>query len=921
MSKSKPLIDSDLPNLNPVGENGIDFIPKFGLREAGKSTKRLGLGENQNSPILTKLNELAKEVPSFPYSALVLRDNTIYIAQSSGKEGQEVPKIDPEKLKEKPAFQKLLTELNVQELKIEIKRYRPTGNHPDAIAIAEPIKMLTEHEFGEMNDELSKSMYLGLAAFNDKLTLIGQDPASCAACTAIIKTLNANGYNISVKFHTPTNFPGDKDYKIPDFIKNNPKYLDSYCQYLEKSLQELKEIIKDESNLNKIYLQSKIHEIEKDNTLSKDNKDKKIEEVKEEINILLKNQDPVTMVEIKMFKNTTLNKFAIDVSKAQEEIVSLKQSNIEMLKQQAVAHNIISDLGNEITGYKNLEKNAKEIIPSFDMFLQRVSNIDEHNTINEKIKHLLKDQVKKEYDKSIEEGVGNKKQAENLSNAIKDNEQEINNLRKSRKELQSKIFKNYSQIEASTNKLEELYKKNFKASLTISNNHSIIKDNNNAIQTKNEEMKHMKPGSANQRRAQGAIDERSESNNTLKASNTEFENKKNELTAEIEKEEKNLSNIFKPINEQYKKKENAINENIAKITNNKISSLSKLMEVTNSAMQASKEAKKQYYEGHYIAVRKIIENYSASLNLANINNNSISSGITATTGNQHLTHTEKENLTNLILQEELNGNGKYNLNDRLAAVNDNRALLNKFDREAVITANIDFKVIDAKKSAETEKTGSVEIRPEHNHSTDHGNNNQALIAEIQAGTIDKNTVIAIERKQYGENLGMKDVIKIANILEHNEKNPDNPLKLPEELENAPIFQDALLYKVAKEKGIKVISLEGGNLEHTKDSALYNENREQYMTDVISEVRSKGYNVIASVGTNHVTNLEKALESRQKHDTGVSHIPRKFTQKALNSSKPVPAGMISMKGVKKDNNTSWQDLLTSQSTKKTQVGRN
>ncbi|WP_342270098.1 hypothetical protein [Rickettsia endosymbiont of Orchestes rusci] len=289
--------------------------------------------------------------------------------------------------------------------------------------------------------------------------------------------------------------------------------------------------------------------------------------------------------------------------------------------------------------------------------------------------------------------------------------------------------------------------------------------------------------------------------------------------------------------------------------------------------------------------------------------------------NNNLTHTEKENLTNLILQEELNGNGKYNLNDRLAAVNDNRALLNKFDREAVITANIDFKVIDAKKSAETEKTGSVEIRPEHNHSTDHGNNNQALIAEIQAGTIDKNTVIAIERKQYGENLGMKDVIKIANILEHNEKNPDNPLKLPEELENAPIFQDALLYKVAKEKGIKVISLEGGNLEHTKGSALYKENREQYMTDVISEVRSKGYNIVASVGSSHVANLEKALESRQKHDTGVSHIPRKFTQKALNSSKPVPAGMISMKGVKKDNNTSWQDLVTSQSTKKTQVGRN
>ena len=176
-------------------------------------------------------------------------------------------------------------------------------------------------------------------------------------------------------------------------------------------------------------------------------------------------------------------------------------------------------------------------------------------------------------------------------------------------------------------------------------------------------------------------------------------------------------------------------------------------------------------------------------------------------------------------QEELNEKGKYNLNDRLAAVNDNQELLSKLDREAAITANIDIKAIDAKKSVEAEKIGTVKVRAEHDHSTEHGSNNQTLITEIQAGKIDKNTVIAIECKQYGENQGMKDIIKIANILEHNEKNPDNPLKLPEKLENTLTFQDALLYKAAKENGIKVISLEGRNLEHTKDSALYNENRE------------------------------------------------------------------------------------------------
>ncbi|WP_412708395.1 hypothetical protein, partial [Candidatus Rickettsia kedanie] len=83
-----------------------------------------------------------------------------------------------------------------------------------------------------------------------------------------------------------------------------------------------------------------------------------------------------------------------------------------------------------------------------------------------------------------------------------------------------------------------------------------------------------------------------------------------------------------------------------------------------------------------------------------------------------------------------------------------------------ICNSADFKAIDTKEAA---KTGLVEIRAEHNHLTDHTKNTQILISEIQNGKINKNTVIAIECKQYGENLGMKDVIKIATILEYNEK--------------------------------------------------------------------------------------------------------------------------------------------------------
>jgi len=124
---------------------------------------------------------------------------------------------------------------------------------------------------------------------------------------------------------------------------------------------------------------------------------------------------------------------------------------------------------------------------------------------------------------------------------------------------------------------------------------------------------------------------------------------------------------------------------------------------------------------------------------------------------------------------------------------------------------------------------------------------------------------------------MKDVIKIANILEHNEKNPNALIKLPAELKNTPILQDALLYKIAKENKIKIISLEGKNLEHLKDTPLYNENREQYMTDVINEIRGKGYNVIASVGSSHVENLEKNLNTTKHNNTGFNNIPGKLQE--------------------------------------------
>lgn len=231
--------------------------------------------------------------------------------------------------------------------------------------------------------------------------------------------------------------------------------------------------------------------------------------------------------------------------------------------------------------------------------------------------------------------------------------------------------------------------------------------------------------------------------------NDDVKNSKNELLSSSSEEELVFSRPVLLTDNELPRKSSSINTNKRKHSsseNEELALSDREDEALNSSVkkQLSKKLKVRDFDEVMPTLFDLIKNLEFS----------------------NLTRVEKENLTNLLLQEELNVNGKYNLTERLAAVNDNKELLNKFDREAVITANIDFKAIDTK---EATKTGSVEIRAEHNHLTDHTKNTQTLISEIQNGKINKNTVIAIERKQYGENLGMKDVIKIATILEYNEK--------------------------------------------------------------------------------------------------------------------------------------------------------
>ncbi len=239
-----------------------------------------------------------------------------------------------------------------------------------------------------------------------------------------------------------------------------------------------------------------------------------------------------------------------------------------------------------------------------------------------------------------------------------------------------------------------------------------------------------------------------------------------------------------------------------------------------------------------------------------------------TVGNSHLKRAGKE------------AGEVYDIRESFAAVNTNSSeLIDKLSKEAVITADIDLKAVDVKETAAKDKIGKVEFLAESNHIKEHAENTKSLIDRIESGIIDQNTVIAIERKSYGQNLGVPDVIMLANIIEHNEKNPNNQLQIPEEInKDSLIYQDAILYNAAKKHGVKVIGLEGKNLEAGKDSPEeYNKAREDYMASRINQFTDKGYNVIAYVGSAHVDTLKRAVENKPSVESKLEDKPNQVSE--------------------------------------------
>lgn len=273
---------------------------------------------------------------------------------------------------------------------------------------------------------------------------------------------------------------------------------------------------------------------------------------------------------------------------------------------------------------------------------------------------------------------------------------------------------------------------------------------------------------------------------------------------------------------------------------------------------------------------------------------------------EHLKRTEREELS----QEK---GENYNLKEAINALNiDNPAIdraLSKIEVASVVESSVNVKALHAlpdrnisDNSKEAQKTDAVDppkpnltIVAESDHSKQHGNNAREFERQIKDGAIDKDTVILLERKAYGDNLGMQDVIKLANILQHNEQHQQDSamqIKIPAEIEKNPmILADAGLYKTAREHGVRVIGMEGNNLSAQKDNIQdYNTNREQYMAGVIHEVQSKGYNVIVNTGSAHVEKEQglagiKELVERLKDEPsrGMNNIPRKLASESEKTS--------------------------------------
>jgi hypothetical protein len=177
-----------------------------------------------------------------------------------------------------------------------------------------------------------------------------------------------------------------------------------------------------------------------------------------------------------------------------------------------------------------------------------------------------------------------------------------------------------------------------------------------------------------------------------------------------------------------------------------------------------------------------------------------------------------------------------------------------------IKAGIESVSIPSDSGSRSVSNPFVKLIPEDNHRIDHQQNVINLSKMLNEGAVKSNTVICLERKEGGNNFGMKDVKLLAAILRYNDNN-EQSLPIAKAIESSEIYQDAMLYNKAQVCGVEVIGVEGKNLQYNKDSPHYDQARESYMANRINQLTASGKNVILLIGSSHVSGLKKQLEGR------------------------------------------------------------
>jgi|GEM_PF-6273761 len=119
--------------------------------------------------------------------------------------------------------------------------------------------------------------------------------------------------------------------------------------------------------------------------------------------------------------------------------------------------------------------------------------------------------------------------------------------------------------------------------------------------------------------------------------------------------------------------------------------------------------------------------------------------------------------------------------------------------------------IDSKSDAR--EKGSVVVLPEHNHTIDHSNSMNSIVKSVKEMNAEekKNTVVFTERKEDGDNRGMKDVKALATVLGYNEDKLKREQIAVSEPENSNLYKDAEVYSELKTDGMKLRGMEGKDI--------------------------------------------------------------------------------------------------------------